>query len=50
MTTPDARRYELLGELGTGGMATVFLARMRGLHGFSRLVAIKSMQALPILQ
>src|SRR5687767_11427653 len=42
MPSPDSR-YELLGELGVGGMATVWLARMHGLRGFSRLVAIKCM-------
>jgi serine/threonine-protein kinase len=36
-------RYELLGELATGGMATVFLGRQHGAFGFSRTVAIKSM-------
>lgn len=36
-------RYELLGELATGGMATVYLGRQRGPFGFSRTVAIKSM-------
>ena len=36
-------RYELLGELATGGMATVYLGRQRGPLGFSRTVAIKSM-------
>ena len=36
-------RYELLGELATGGMATVYLGRQRGVLGFSRTVAIKSM-------
>ena len=39
----DGERYELLGELASGGMATVYLARMRGPMGFSRLVAIKCM-------
>lgn len=39
----DGERYELLGELASGGMATVFLARMRRPMGFSRLVAIKAM-------
>jgi serine/threonine protein kinase len=36
-------RYELIGEVATGGMATVYLGRMRRPMGFSRLVAIKSM-------
>ena len=39
----DGERYELLGELASGGMATVHLARMRRPMGFSRLVAIKCM-------
>jgi serine/threonine-protein kinase len=46
MGTPllrDGDRYELLGELASGGMATVYLARMRRPMGFSRLVAIKCM-------
>ena len=34
-------RYELIGELASGGMATVFLARLSGVGGFQRLVAIK---------
>ncbi len=36
-------RYELLGELATGGMATVYLGRQHGPLGFTRTVAIKSM-------
>ena len=36
-------RYELVGELATGGMATVYLGRQRGPFGFTRTVAIKSM-------
>jgi hypothetical protein len=36
-------RYELLGELATGGMATVYLGRQHGPFGFNRTVAIKSM-------
>ena len=32
-------RYELLGELATGGMATVYLGRQKGALGFSRVVA-----------
>ena len=34
-------RYTVLGTLASGGMGTVFLARMAGSAGFSRLVAIK---------
>ena len=39
----SVERYELLGELATGGMATVYFGRQRGALGFSRTVAIKSM-------
>ncbi|MBL8677708.1 MAG: serine/threonine protein kinase [Myxococcales bacterium] len=34
-------RYELLHELASGGMATVYVGRARGAAGFGRLVAIK---------
>ncbi len=34
-------RYELIGEIAAGGMATVFLARLEGAGGFQRFVAIK---------
>jgi serine/threonine-protein kinase len=34
-------RYELLTELGRGGMAELFLGRLRGAGGFAKLVAIK---------
>lgn len=34
-------RYTVLGTLASGGMGTVFLARMAGSAGFTRLVAIK---------
>jgi serine/threonine-protein kinase len=34
-------RYELLGEIASGGTATVFLARLRGAGGFQRFFAIK---------
>src|SRR6186997_2030780 len=34
-------RYELVGEIASGGMATVFLARLSGVGGFQRFVAIK---------
>src|SRR5688572_7803824 len=39
----EGERYELLGELASGGMATVYLARLRRPLGFARLVAIKCM-------
>jgi eukaryotic-like serine/threonine-protein kinase len=39
----DGDRYELVGELASGGMATVYLARMRRPMGFCRLVAVKCM-------
>jgi serine/threonine-protein kinase len=38
---PSLRGYELLDEIASGGMATVYLARKRGVGGFERLVAIK---------
>ncbi|MEO8701114.1 MAG: serine/threonine-protein kinase [Kofleriaceae bacterium] len=34
-------RYELISELGRGGMAELYLARLGGAGGFSKLVAIK---------
>jgi len=34
-------RYSILGELASGGMATVYVARERGAVGFERIVAIK---------
>ena len=34
-------RYELIHPIGEGGMGTVWLARMRGEHGFERVVALK---------
>ncbi len=39
------RRYEILRRINNGGMATVYLGRLRGVHGFSRLVALKAMHA-----
>ena len=39
--TPRLGRYEILGEIASGGMATVFLARSVGAGGFTRLMAIK---------
>src|SRR5436309_839508 len=35
-------RYQLLGEIARGGMASVFLGRTRGAGGFERIVAIKA--------
>ncbi len=35
--------YELIGELASGGMATVYLGRLAGAGGFSRFVAIKQL-------
>src|SRR5438034_11365176 len=34
-------RHELLLRIASGGMATVYLARMHGPHGFTREVALK---------
>ncbi|HEU4409587.1 MAG TPA: protein kinase [Polyangiaceae bacterium] len=34
-------RYALLGELASGGMATIYLARLEGPEGFRRTVALK---------
>ena len=36
-------RYEILGTIATGGMATVHLGRALGAGGFERLVAVKTM-------
>lgn len=38
---PRIDRYELVAEIASGGMATVYLARMQGLGGFERFVALK---------
>ena len=35
-------RYELLCPIGVGGMASVWVARLQGKHGFEKLVAIKT--------
>ena len=42
--TPGYRldRYELLCPIAEGGMASVWVARMKGKHGFERLVAVKT--------
>ena len=34
-------RYEILTQLASGGMASVYIARAQGVAGFERLVAIK---------
>src|SRR5262245_29799098 len=39
---PVLGRYELLMRVGTGGMATVWAARLRGSRGFQKLVALKT--------
>ncbi len=36
-------RYDIVAEIGSGGMASVYLARSMGSAGFKRLVAIKAM-------
>lgn len=36
-------RYELLREWAAGGMGTVWLARVRGAHGFEKLFAVKTL-------
>ena len=38
-------RYEIFDEIAKGGMATVFLGRLRGGSGFRRAVAIKRLHA-----
>jgi len=40
---PVLGRYELLTQIGTGGMATVWAARQRGTRGFQKIVALKTM-------
>ncbi len=42
---PASSRYECLVKVASGGMATVYVGRLRGKHGFSRLVAIKRAHA-----
>lgn len=46
MTSPNTLgKYEILGQLGAGGMAEVFLARQLGAAGFEKRVAIKRLMA-----
>jgi serine/threonine-protein kinase len=42
---PTDSRYECLLKIASGGMATVYVGRLRGRYGFSRLVAIKRAHA-----
>lgn len=42
-TPPRCGRYELLVRIGKGGMASVYLARVTGEAGFTRLYALKVM-------
>src|SRR5271154_3482911 len=37
----SASRYEMLATIASGGMATVYVGRLRGMGGFSRMVAVK---------
>lgn len=41
----DMARYEVLGQLGAGGMGSIFLARRRGPAGFLRDVVLKTLRA-----
>src|SRR5256885_5967234 len=41
----QVQRYTMFGEIAAGGMATVHLARFTGPAGFSRIVAMKQLQA-----
>lgn len=40
--TPRLSRYDVLGRLASGGMAEVWLARMKGVAGFEKLVVLKT--------
>ena len=42
---PSTSRYELLFKLASGGMASVYVGRLRGAGGFWRLVALKKAHA-----
>lgn len=39
--SPKFGKYELLAHLASGGMAEIYLARMAGIDGFSKLVVVK---------
>ena len=38
-------RYEIIKELASGGMGTVFKAKLKGVEGFEKVVAIKTLRA-----
>ncbi len=40
----EVGRYEIISTLGNGGMADVYLARLRGVEGFERRVALKRLR------
>ena len=40
---PSFGRYELLKRIAGGGMGEVYLARQRGMHGFQKLLVIKTL-------
>ncbi len=42
---PKLRTYRRIAELGRGGMANVYLAAMRGPHGFTKLVVMKELKS-----
>ena len=42
-------RYELLAPIASGGMASVWLARLRGKRGFEKLFAIKTIRWASVL-
>jgi serine/threonine protein kinase len=42
--TMTALRYQRIAPLGKGGMATVYLAALRGPHAFQKLVVVKEMR------
>jgi serine/threonine protein kinase len=44
-TTRTLGSYDLLIPLGTGGMASVWLARRKGTHGFQKILAVKLLHA-----
>src|SRR5262252_5771820 len=43
-TPPEASKFKLLAELGRGGMATVYLAVVRGPAGFNKLIVVKCLR------